>query len=159
MKNTGNGFTLVESLIVLLILGIGALALAQAMAVGVSMNVRTKDDTELTTIATKYLENLYQASYRNLTVGGDIHPAPGTEDPSFCALNFQPESDIPNSDTLHKSAATYDVYWQVRDGTGTVAGAPFKVITVRVVSKRLQVQTLGACEITVSLQVINQFAT
>ena len=50
-----NGFTLVESLIATFILGIGALALAQVLALGISMNVRSKDDTELTAMATKYL--------------------------------------------------------------------------------------------------------
>ncbi len=158
MKNAANGFTLVESLIVMFILGIGALALAQAMALGVSMNVRTKDDTELTAIATKYLESLYQVSYRNLVVGGNLTPNAGNENPAYCALNVLPEAAIVDSEIRHKSRATYDVYWQITNGDGTVAGAPYKVIKVRVVSKRLQVRTLSAHEITVSVQVINQFA-
>jgi prepilin-type N-terminal cleavage/methylation domain-containing protein len=152
------GFTLVESLIVTFILAIGALALAQVLALGVSMNVRTKDDTELTTIATKYLESLYQVSYRKLVVGGNLNPTPGTEDPAFCTLNVFPESRIIDTETLHKSAATYDVYWQITDGAGVVSGAPFKVITVRVVSRRLQVSTLSSHEVIMSVQVINQFA-
>jgi type II secretory pathway pseudopilin PulG len=158
MKNTEKGFTLVESLILMFILGIGALALAQAMALGVSMNVRTKDDTELTAIASKYLESLYQVSYRNLVVGGSVNPSPGSEDAGYCALNVWPEASIVDTETHHKSAATYDVYWQIRDGSGTIAGAPYKVITVRVVSRRLQVQTLSSHELTVSVQVVNQFA-
>lgn len=153
-----NGFTLVESLIAAFILGVGALALAQVLALGISMNVRTKDDTELTMIATKYLENIYQVSYRNLVIGGNLNPAPGTENPGYCTLNVLPESRIPIDTTLHKSAATYNVYWQIAAGTGTVSGAPFKVITVRVVSKRLQNHSVTSREITMSVQVINQFA-
>ena len=151
------GFTLIESLIATLILGIGALALAQVLALGVTMNVRTKDNTELTAIATKYLENMYQVSYRKLIVGGNLNPAPGSEDPPYCALNILPESRIPIGDDLHRSAATYNVYWQISNGVGTVAGAPFKVITVRVVSKRMENKASFPREITMSVQVVNQF--
>lgn len=153
-----SGFTLIESLIATMILGIGALALAQVLAMGITMNVRTKDNTELTTIATKYLESSYQASYRKLIVGGDLNPASGSEDPAYCALNINPESRVPYDDELHRSLATYNVYWQITNGTGTVAGAPFKVITVRVVSKRMESKASYSREITMSVQVINQFA-
>ncbi len=152
------GFTLIESLIATLILGIGALALAQVLALGVTMNVRTKDNTELTTIATKYLESIYQVSYRNLIVGGDLNPAPGSENPAYCALDVHPESRVPNSDDFHRSMATYDVYWQISNGAGTVAGAPFKVISVRVLSKRMENKASFSREMTMSVQVLNQFA-
>jgi len=152
------GFTLVESLVAMFILGIGALALAQVLALGVSMNVRTKDDTELTTIATKYLESIYQVSYRNLVVGGNLTPATGLEDPGYCALNILPESRILDTTNLHQSVATYDVYWQITNGDGVISGAPFKVVSVRVVSRRIQSNPGPLREITLSVQVVNQFA-
>ncbi len=157
-ERIGNGFTLIESLIGTLILGIGALALAQVLALGAGINVRTKDDTELTTIATKYVENLYQVSYRKLVTGGDLNPASGSEDPAYCVLNVHPESLVPDSTEHHKSAATYDVYWQITNGDHTVAGAQFKVITVRVVSDRIQNKDGAPREVTMSVQVVNQFA-
>ena len=40
----------------------------------------------------------------------------------------------------------------------TVSGSQFKVITVRVVSKRLMNQKIASREITMSVQVINQFS-
>ena len=153
-----NGFTLVETLIATFILGIGALALAQVLALGISMNVRSKDDTELTAMATKYIESIYQVSYRNLVVGGNLNPAPGFENPGYSALNILPEARVPYSNQLHKSAATYNVYWQITDGSGTVSGAQYKVITVRVVSNRLMNQKVASREITMSVQVINQFS-
>src|SRR5262245_2222258 len=113
-----NGFTLAESLVAIFVLGVGALALAQVLALGISMNVRSKDDTELTAMATKYLESIYQVSYRNLMVGGDLNPTPGAENPGYSALNILPESRVPYSNQLHKSAATYNVYWQISNGTG-----------------------------------------
>jgi len=153
-----SGFTLIESLIATLILGIGALALAQVLALGITMNVRTKDNTELTAMATKYLESMYQVSYRKLIVGGDLNPAPGSENPAYCALNIHPESRVPNSDEFHRSSATYNVYWQISDGVGTVAGAPFKVVTVRVVSNRMENKASFSREIVMTVQVVNQFA-
>ncbi len=157
-RNWEEGFTLIETLIGVSILAFGSLALAQLLFLGTGLNVRTKDDTELATMATQYMESISQVSYRNLVVGGSLNPAPGTEDPAYSDLNVNPENVIPSNNTLHKSDARYDVYWQISDGGGGHAGAPYKVINVRVVSKRLKNINAPSREVTLMMEIVNQFA-
>jgi prepilin-type N-terminal cleavage/methylation domain-containing protein len=158
-KKIENGFTLIEALIAAVILAFGALALAQMMAVGVGMNVRTKDDTELATITTEYLEKIYQVGYRNLVVGGDLNPTAGSEDPAYSDLDVFPEADVPADSDHHVNATRYNVYWLIADGPGTICTAPYKVITVRVVSERIQGSTNSpAREMTMSVHLIDQFS-
>ena len=152
------GFTLIETLIGVSILAFGSLALAQLLFLGTGLNVKTKDDTELATIATQYMENISQVSYRNLITGGTLNPASGSEDSHYSRLNVFPESNVPSNNTLHKSNARYNVYWDITNAAGTIAGAPYKVIRVRVVSKRLQNTGSPSREITLRMEIINQFA-
>jgi Tfp pilus assembly protein PilV len=66
MNRIEKGFTYVETLLSMFILGIGCLGLAQLFLVGIQTNVRTKDDTEIATTAQRYLERLYQQGYNQL---------------------------------------------------------------------------------------------
>ena len=72
MKSKQNGFALVELLIAIALLSFAVLALSQLLAVGTRMNVQTKDDTQVATLAQWKIESLAAAGYQSLTAGGDL---------------------------------------------------------------------------------------
>ncbi|MCI0415519.1 prepilin-type N-terminal cleavage/methylation domain-containing protein [bacterium] len=134
------GFTLIELLVAVLILAVGALALAQLFASSVWVNARTKDDTEIYTVAEQVLEDLYDSRYANLPVGGDLNTAQS----GYSIASAQLESSVIVSDPtqFHPNAVVYSVFWKITDA-GSIAGVPLKEIAVRVVSKRLQMGAKG----------------
>ena len=147
------GFTLVETLIAMVLLALGALALAQLLTAGVWINARTKDDFQIHTVAQEYLEQLYDSRYANLPVGGDLYSAePGY---SLQDIKLEAGASVADVQSFHQNEITYDIYWQISDA-GSVSNIPLKEIAVRVVSKRMD---LGATqrEITVKTQISRLF--
>ncbi len=134
------GFTLIELLVAVLILAIGALALAQLFASSIWVNARSKDDTQIYTVAEKVIEDLYDTRYANLPVGGDLNTAQS----GYSMTNVQLENDVlvSNSTQFHPNAVLYNIFWKITDA-GSVAGIPMKEIAVRVVSKRVQMGAKG----------------
>lgn len=163
MNRIEKGFTYVETLLSMFILGIGCLGLAQLFLVGIQINVRTKDDTEIATTAQRYLERLYQQGYTQLAsgVGGSLTSAVV----DFSALDIQLENSatVSNPQQFHQNEVTYDIYWQIAHcgnatptdvctGAQRIAGQPWVEISVRVVDKRLEMGAKGR-EVTVRAQV------
>lgn len=163
MKKLEKGFTYIETLFAILILGIGALALAQLFLAGIQINVRTKDDTEIATVAQKYLERLYEQGYDQLSTGaGGSLTVPTTD---FVVLDVQLEnsSTVSNPRQFHQNTVKYDIYWQIAhcgnatptdacDDAQLIAGKPWIEISVRVVDQRLRMGAAGR-EVTVRAQV------
>lgn len=163
MKGLEKGFTYIETLFAILILGIGALALAQLFLSGIQINARTKDDTEIATVAQKYLERLYEQGYAQLATGtGGSLTIPTTD---FAVVDVQLENSatVSNPHQFHQNAVKYDIYWQIAhcgnatptdacDDSQLIAGKPWVEISVRVVDHRLR---MGAAsrEVTVRTQV------
>ncbi len=147
------GFTLIEVLVSLLILAVGALALAQLMTTGAFVNARTKDDTEISSVAQQLLEQIFESGYDNLPVGGDLYSA--VSGYSQTGVRLENSASASDFNTYHQNAATYDIFWQVTDA-GTVADVPLKEIAVRVVSNRM---TMGATarETTVRTQISRSY--
>jgi prepilin-type N-terminal cleavage/methylation domain-containing protein len=143
------GVTLVEILVAVLILSFGALALAQLFVAGVAVNARTKDDTQISTVAQQYLESLVELGYSGLTVGGDLNSAIGGY--SVTGVDLENSGATSDSKTFHQNAVTYDVYWQITE-EAAIATIPTRSIAVRVVCNRLE---FGAAprEVTVRTQV------
>ena len=131
-----NGFSLIELLVAMFVLALAALSLAQMMTTGLWVNARTKDDTQLATIAQTYMENLASVGYGGLVPGGDLHPT--TPDPLYSRLNWRVEDSTLVSDgsLFHPNAVTYDVFWSVTDAV-TNTNHPCREIAVRVVSNRM----------------------
>ncbi len=163
MNRIEKGFTYIETLFAIFILGIGSLALAQLFLSGIQINTRTKDDTEIATVAQKYLERLYQQGYDQLALGaGGSLTVPTT---NFAVLDVQLEdsSTVSNTSQFHQNAVSYDIYWQVAHcgnatptdactGAQLIAGKPWVEISVRVVNERLRMGATGR-EVTVRSQV------
>ena len=147
------GFTLIEVLVSLLILAVGALALAQLMTTGVFVNVRTKDDTEISSVAQQLLEQIFRSGYDNLPLGGDLYSA--VSGYSQTGVRLENSASTSDSSTYYQNATTYDIFWQVTDA-GTVANVPLKEIAVRVVSKRMDMGAT-ARETTVRTQISRSY--
>jgi prepilin-type N-terminal cleavage/methylation domain-containing protein len=162
MKINKCGFTYIETLIAMFILSVGALALAQLFFAGVQTNARTKDDTEIATVAQKYIERLYQQSYDDLATGvGGSLTVPTTD---FCVVDVALENSgsVSNPAQYHQNQVLYDIYWTIAHcGNATptdactssqmIAGLPWVEISVRVVNKRMQMGS-RAREVTVRVQ-------
>jgi prepilin-type N-terminal cleavage/methylation domain-containing protein len=129
------GITLVEVLVAVLILAVGALALAQLFVAGVAVNARTKDDTQISTVAQQYLESLSELGYSGLVVGGNLN----TPQAGYSAEDVVLENSSTTSDSkiYHQNAVTYDVYWEITEGT-PIADVPYREVAVRVVCNRLE---------------------
>ena len=121
------GMTLVEILVAILILAVGALALAQLFVGGVAINARTKDDTQVSTVAQQHLEALVEQGYSGLVVGGSLT----TADAGYSAtVDLEESGTTSDSSKFHQNAVTYDVYWQIVDepeigGCAETAQLPF----------------------------------
>lgn len=163
MNQQESGFSYIETLFAIFILGIGSLALAQLFIAGVQINARTKDETEIATIAQKYLERLYQQGYDDLSVavGGSL-TVPTT---GFSVMNVKLEDSatVSNQSQFHQNEVRYDIYWRVaRCGNANpatactnaqkIAGKNWVEISVRVVDQRIRMGARGR-EVTVRAQV------
>lgn len=148
MNRRESGFSYIETLFAIFILGIGSLALAQLFLAGVQINARTKGDTEIATVAQKYLERLYEQGYDNLAagVGGDLTVP--TTDFSVVNVKLEDSATVSNQSQFHQNEVTYDIYWEVAHcGNATptdvctdaqkIAGKPWVEISVRVVEQRM----------------------
>jgi prepilin-type N-terminal cleavage/methylation domain-containing protein len=156
------GFTYIETLIAMFILAVGAMALAQLFFTGVQTNARTKGDTEIATVAQKYVERLYQQSYDELAAGvGGSLTVPTTD---YCVIDVKLENSgtVSNPAQFHQNEVLYDIYWQIAHcGNATptdactsgqlIAGLPWVEISVRVVNKRIPMGARGG-EVTVRVQ-------
>ena len=129
------GVTLVEILVAILILSVGALALAQLFVAGVAVNARTKDDTQISTVAQQYLESLIELGYSGLTVGGNLNAA--LTDYSELGVALETSGATSDSSRFHQNAVKYDVYWQITEESA-IAGIPTRSIAVRVVCNRME---------------------
>ena len=129
------GVTLVEILVAVLILSVGALALAQLFVAGVAVNARTKDDTQISTVAQQQLEAITEPGYSGLIVGGSLN----TQVTDYFVNDIVLESSTTTSDstTFHQNAVTYDIYWQITD-VADIAGTPAREVAVRVLSDRME---------------------
>jgi hypothetical protein len=163
MNKQESGFSYIETLFAIFILGVGSLALAQLFIAGVQINVRTKDETEIATIAQKYLERLYHQGYSQLAtgVGGDLTvPTTGY---SVVDVKVEDSAIVTNPSQFRQNEVRYDIYWRVAHcGNATptdactdaqkIAGKPWVEISVRVVDQRLRMGARGR-EVTVRAQV------
>jgi prepilin-type N-terminal cleavage/methylation domain-containing protein len=129
------GVTLVEILVAVLILSVGALALAQLFVGGVAINARTKDDTQMSTVAQQYLESLVELGYSGLVAGGSLDTA--VTDYSDLAVSLENSATTTDSRRFHQNAVRYDVYWQITE-EAAILGIPNRTIAVRVVCNRLE---------------------
>ncbi|MCI0448048.1 hypothetical protein L0152_33125 [bacterium] len=169
MNRLESGFSYIETLFAIFILGIGSLALAQLFIAGVQINARTKGDTEIATVAQKYLERLYEQGYDDLAagVGGDLTvPTTGF---SVVDVKFEDSATVSNYRQFHQNETTYDIYWEVAHCGNTanptvactdaqkIAGKPWVEISVRVVEQRMagKAYSMGSPrrEVTVRAQV------
>jgi Tfp pilus assembly protein PilV len=163
MNQQDSGFSYIETLFAIFILGIGSLALAQLFIAGVQINARTKDETEIATIAQKYLERLYQQGYDQLAagVGGDLTVP--TTDFSVVDVKLEDSATVSNARQFHQNEVRYDIFWSVAHcGNATptdactdaqkIAGKSWVEISVRVVDQRLRMGARGR-EVTVRAQV------
>jgi Tfp pilus assembly protein PilV len=163
MNQQESGFTYIETLFAIFILGIGSLALAQLFIAGVQINARTKDETEIATIAQKYLERLYQQGYDDLSVavGGSLTVA--TTGFSVMNVKLENSATVSNRSQFHQNEVRYNIYWRVaRCGNANpatactnaqlIAGKNWLEIAVRVVDQRIGMGAKGR-EVTVRAQV------
>ena len=113
MNRAEHGFTYIETLLAMFVLAVGSLALAQLFLSGVQINARTKDDTQIATIAQKYLERLYMQGYEELAAGvGGSLTFPTTD---FSVIDVQVENSgaITNPAQFHQNEVLYDIFWQI----------------------------------------------
>jgi type II secretory pathway pseudopilin PulG len=163
MHQQESGFSYIETLFAIFILGIGSLALAQLFAAGVQINARTKDETEVATIAQKYLERLYQQGYDDLStgVGGDLTVP--TTDFSVMNVKLEDSGTVSNQSQFHQNEVRYDIYWRVAHcgnanpadvctNAQKIAGKNWIEISVRVVDQRIRMGARGR-EVTVRAQI------
>src|SRR5262245_30503028 len=163
MKRLESGFSYIETLFAIFILGVGSLALAQLFLAGVQIKARTKDETEIATIAQKYLERLYHQGYSELAtgVGGDLTvPTTGF---SVVDVKLEDSATVSNKSQFRQNEVRYDIYWRVAHCGNTnpstactdaqkIAGKSWVEISVRVVDQRLRMGARGR-EVTVRAQV------
>jgi type II secretory pathway pseudopilin PulG len=163
MNQQEGGFSYIETLFAIFILGIGSLALAQLFIAGVQINARTKDETEIATIAQKYLERLHQQGYAQLATGAGGDLTVPTTGFSVVDVKLEDSSTVSNQSQFHQNQVRYDIYWRVAlcgNATPTdactsgqmIAGKPWVEISVRVVDQRIRMGARGR-EVTVRAQV------
>ena len=113
-----NGFTLVEVLMALFLIGIGVLAAAPMFMYAMQGNATGADFGSVGAIAVERMEQLRAANFVTLTAGGSL------------AANVTGYFDVSDPD--------YTVRWTITDNVNPVKS---KTITVRAVAER---QVVGA---------------
>lgn len=109
------GFSLIEALITIFVMGIMLLGIAQLIGVSVHLKKASEDVTSATVLAEQKLEELKNVEFDTLAAGGSVN------------VDLAGFFDTPDVDG--DGAADYTRRWEVQDlGTG-------KVTRVRVVSQ------------------------
>lgn len=162
-KNSEKGFSLIETLISVLILGFAAIALVELMALGIRINTKTKDETQVATLAQQQLETLTYKGYSALVDGGSLTPT-APPDPAGTAGYYSTytENDSTTNDEkdFHQNAVIYHIYWTIQSFTASadlIVGLPYREITVRVVCDRIESTAGVPREVTVRAQVVRPF--
>jgi len=156
IKTNEKGFTLIELLIAVAILGFGTLTLAELMTTGIWINVKSKDDSQMSSVGQQYLESLFEVGYTDLVVGGDLNPS-GTPDPLYSDIDVLVESSAASGTSdYHRNNVTYDVYWLITNGSAEIAESPYKEIAVRIVSDSIDLKG-KVREATIRAQILRSF--
>jgi type II secretory pathway pseudopilin PulG len=128
------GFTLVETLVAIVVLVFGLMAVTNLMLVAASSNTVANQGTAAVNGATRSLEMLKSVSYTSLVTGGIAWSASDggkdCADTTLAANDFHCTEDIPGVGRIHTHwwvSATADtrlLYIRVRsEGLGALAGA------------------------------------
>ena len=129
-RTTEAGFTLIESLIAIVILAIGLIAVTNLLVVAAASNTVGNHSTAATTAASETMERLKSRTFLSLTPGGDVDAGtegsisacdetptipPATPNTTECVVpgNFNARRTIPGIGEIR-------TFWEIRQVDGQV---------------------------------------
>jgi type II secretory pathway pseudopilin PulG len=121
------GFTLVETLVAIVILIFGLMAVTNLLLVAASSNTVANQGSAATASASQLLDTLRSTPWGQISPGGDLDSDTTVPSPDCRALPI-PMTNIYNCDDVIQGVGTIKTRWLVTAGVGTVR---MQQITVR----------------------------
>jgi type II secretory pathway pseudopilin PulG len=116
-----SGFTLVETLVAIVVLVFGLMAVTNLLLVAATSNTIANQASAATASASQVMDLLRSTAWDNLPVGGDLTADTTTPSPD-CRTIAPPTAGTPffNCDDNIPGVGTIKTRWQVTAGAGTV---------------------------------------
>jgi prepilin-type N-terminal cleavage/methylation domain-containing protein len=105
-RSAEQGFTLVETLVAIVVLVFGLIAVTNLLLVAASSNTVANQGTAAVTSSTRVMDLLKQTSFANLAPGGQAWEAPpgggkACGDPTLVVTDWHCTDDIPGVGSIH----------------------------------------------------------
>jgi len=114
------GFTLVETLVAIVVLVFGLMAVTNLLLVAASSNSAANQSSAATSSATQVMDMLKSTNWNNLVAGGDVTTDIPTGVPAVCnTLTTPPPAGVYNCDDMVQGVGRIHTRWAITAVPGT----------------------------------------